>query len=45
QVDPTTGEVTQVPPLTSYPLGAARAQVHATYVVSQTEDGIVIVDQ
>ncbi|MDF1751109.1 MAG: DNA mismatch repair endonuclease MutL [Alphaproteobacteria bacterium] len=44
-VDPTTGEVTDAPPLTSYPLGAARAQVHATYVVSQTEDGIVIVDQ
>jgi DNA mismatch repair protein MutL len=29
----------------SYPLGAARAQVHATYIVAQTEDGIVIVDQ
>ncbi len=28
-----------------YPLGAARAQLHATYVVSQTADGIVIVDQ
>ncbi len=28
-----------------YPLGAARAQVHATYVVAQTDDGIVIVDQ
>ncbi len=28
-----------------YPLGAARAQVHETYIVSQTEDGIVIVDQ
>ena len=28
-----------------YPLGAARAQVHATYVVAQTSDGIVIVDQ
>ncbi len=28
-----------------YPLGAARAQVHATYIVAQTEDGIVIVDQ
>ncbi|MBJ26121.1 MAG: DNA mismatch repair endonuclease MutL [Alphaproteobacteria bacterium] len=28
-----------------YPLGAARAQVHATYIVSQTIDGIVIVDQ
>ncbi len=29
----------------SYPLGAARGQLHATYIVSQTEDGIVIVDQ
>ena len=28
-----------------YPLGVARAQVHETYVVAQTEDGIVIVDQ
>jgi DNA mismatch repair protein MutL len=28
-----------------FPLGAARAQVHETYVVAQTEDGIVIVDQ
>ena len=29
----------------SYPLGAARAQVHETYIVAQTADGIVIVDQ
>ncbi|MGJ8564467.1 MAG: DNA mismatch repair endonuclease MutL [Alphaproteobacteria bacterium] len=29
----------------SYPLGAARAQLHETYVVAQTSDGIVIVDQ
>lgn len=29
----------------SLPLGAARAQVHGTYIISQTEDGIVIVDQ
>ena len=28
-----------------YPLGVARAQVHETYVVAQTRDGIVIVDQ
>src|SRR5579883_915268 len=27
------------------PLGAARAQVHETYIVTQTRDGIVIVDQ
>jgi DNA mismatch repair protein MutL len=31
--------------LRDYPLGAARAQVHETYVVAQTADGIVIVDQ
>ena len=28
-----------------FPLGAARAQVHETYIVAQTRDGIVIVDQ
>jgi DNA mismatch repair protein MutL len=28
-----------------YPLGVARGQLHATYVVAQTKDGIVIVDQ
>ncbi len=29
----------------AYPLGVARGQVHGTYVVAQTGDGIVIVDQ
>ncbi|MCH2458999.1 MAG: DNA mismatch repair endonuclease MutL, partial [Henriciella sp.] len=28
-----------------FPLGVARAQLHETYVVAQTRDGIVIVDQ
>ncbi|MFQ5785135.1 MAG: DNA mismatch repair endonuclease MutL [Alphaproteobacteria bacterium] len=28
-----------------HPLGAARGQLHATYIVAQTDDGIVIVDQ
>ncbi|MBK8907916.1 MAG: DNA mismatch repair endonuclease MutL [Rhodospirillales bacterium] len=32
-------------PAAAYPLGAARAQVHGTYVIAQTADGIVIVDQ
>lgn len=29
----------------TYPLGLARAQLHETYIVAQTNDGIVIVDQ
>lgn len=29
----------------SFPLGAARAQVHENYIIAQTESGIVIVDQ
>jgi DNA mismatch repair protein MutL len=32
-------------PLGVAPLGVARAQLHETYVVAQTADGIVIVDQ
>ena len=29
----------------TFPLGAARAQIHETYVIAQTQDGLVIVDQ
>jgi DNA mismatch repair protein MutL len=32
-------------PEPDYPLGAARAQIHCTYVIAQTRDGLVIVDQ
>jgi DNA mismatch repair protein MutL len=35
----------EVADLVDRPLGAARAQLHETYVVAQTRDGIVIVDQ
>lgn len=29
----------------SYPLGAARAQIHENYIIAQSENGLVIVDQ
>jgi DNA mismatch repair protein MutL len=33
------------PELLDKPLGAARAQLHETYVVAQTRDGLIVVDQ
>ncbi len=33
------------PDIKPFPLGAARAQIHETYVIAQTEDGLIIVDQ
>lgn len=38
-------EAVQAPITTTYPLGMARCQLHETYVVSQTEQSIIIVDQ
>ncbi len=38
-------EAEEVMPAEAYPLGAARAQLHGTYIVAQTDDGVVIVDQ
>jgi DNA mismatch repair protein MutL len=38
-------EVEAEPDAIDRPLGAARAQVHETYIVAQTRDGMVIVDQ
>ena len=36
---------TEETPADPLPLGAARGQVHENYIISQTKDGIVIVDQ
>ncbi len=38
-------EQTPVSDLLDRPLGAARTQIHETYIVSQTRDGLVVVDQ
>ncbi len=38
-------ETPAAPDLLDTPLGAARTQLHDTYIVAQTRDGVVIVDQ
>lgn len=38
-------ELRPAAPPTDFPLGAAVAQLHHTYIVAQTKDGLVIVDQ
>jgi DNA mismatch repair protein MutL len=38
-------EDTSTVDLTDRPLGAARTQIHDNYIVSQTRDGLIIVDQ
>lgn len=36
---------TETPVATDFPLGAAKAQLHNTYVIAETQDGLIIVDQ
>ena len=37
--------VEPAPELKAMPLGAARAQIHENYIIAQTEDSLIIVDQ
>jgi DNA mismatch repair protein MutL len=45
RVEPSGRAEVAVEPVTDHPLGVARGQVAATYIVAEAEDGLVIVDQ
>ncbi|WP_455477194.1 DNA mismatch repair endonuclease MutL [Bartonella sp. B41] len=40
-----TANIVPSPEELHYPLGAARAQIHKNYIISQTKDSLIIVDQ
>lgn len=42
---PTAASYEEQSDLAHYPLGAARAQIHENYIVAQSENGLIIVDQ
>lgn len=43
--DSSMGKLSSGPQLEQYPLGAARSQLHETYIVAQTTNGLILVDQ
>jgi len=45
RVEPSARAEPATEPVQSFPLGVARGQVAATYIVAEAEDGLVIVDQ
>jgi DNA mismatch repair protein MutL len=45
RVEPAARAEPAIQPVQSFPLGVARGQVAATYIVAEAEDGLVIVDQ
>ena len=45
RVEPAARAEPATEPVQSYPLGVARGQVAATYIVAEAQDGLVIVDQ